>query len=50
MTRKLRRRLRIIVARAALCALVFAALGSVGYRQTLSDPVGTPTQAAFSAP
>jgi hypothetical protein len=46
MTRKLRRRLRIIAARATLCALVFAALSSVGYRQAL-DPEAAPVQAAL---
>ena len=50
MTRKLRRRLRTIAARAALCALVFAALGSVGYRQALDDPDAAPAQAAFLSP
>ena len=50
MTRKLRRRLRVITARAALCALVFAALGSASYRQTLSEPDAVPAQAALLSP
>jgi hypothetical protein len=35
---KLRRRFRVIAARAALCALVFTALGFTGYRQAISTP------------
>jgi len=50
MTRKLRRRLRVIAARAALCALVFAALGSATYRQTLTEPDAAPAQASVYAP
>ena len=50
MTRKLRLRLRVIAARAALCALVFAALGSVSYRQTLDEPDVAPAQASLYAP
>lgn len=50
MNRKLRRRLRTIAARAALCALVFAALGSASYRQTLDDPDAAPAQAALVSP
>ena len=34
MNRKLRRRLRVIAARATLCAAMMAALGFTGYRQT----------------
>ena len=50
MTRKLRRRLRVIAARATLCALVFAALGSATYRQTLAEPDAAPAQASVYAP
>ena len=50
MTRKLRRRLRVIAARAALCAVVFAALGSATYRQTLTEPDAAPAQASVYAP
>lgn len=50
MTRKLRRRLRVIAARATLCALVFAALGSASFRQTLAEPDAAPVQAALHAP
>ena len=35
--RRLRRRLRIITARAMLCALVFSALGFTGYRASAPD-------------
>ena len=37
MTRKLRRRLRIIAARATLCAAAIAALGFTGYRNAPQD-------------
>ena len=37
MTRKLRRRLRIIAARAALCAVAISALGFTGYSSTPQD-------------
>jgi len=34
--RKLRRRFRVIAARAMLCALVFSALGFTGYRNAMT--------------
>ncbi|UHQ19267.1 hypothetical protein LVB87_13930 [Lysobacter sp. KIS68-7] len=50
MTRKNRRRLRVITARAMMCAVLFAALGATGYRDA-SDPDGTdPGQSASIAP
>lgn len=45
--RKLRRRLRIITARAMLCALVFSALGFTGYRQAVSQDDASPQSAAL---
>lgn len=38
-SRKLRRRFRVIAARAMLCALVFSLLGFTGYRQSAPEPV-----------
>ncbi|HKN78743.1 MAG TPA: hypothetical protein VJW16_06215 [Lysobacter sp.] len=40
MSRKFRRRLRVISARAMMCAVLIAALGATGYRDA-SDPDGT---------
>ena len=40
-TRKLRRRFRVIAARAMLCALVFSLLGFTGYRQATPDTADT---------
>ena len=37
MNRKLRRRLRVIAARATLCAAMMAALGFTGYHQVAPD-------------
>ena len=49
MSRKLRRRLRIIAARATVCAVMVAALGFTGYRN--ADPAGAPqAQASLLAP
>lgn len=48
-TRKLRRRLRVIAARATLCALVFSLLGFTGYRHSVPDAeAGVAQQAAFT--
>jgi len=50
MTRKTRRRLRVITARAMMCAVLIAALGATGYRDA-SDPDGTETgQSASISP
>lgn len=48
-TRKLRRRFRVIAARATLCALVFTLLGFTGYRQAVPTAVDAeaPRQAAL---
>lgn len=45
--RKLRRRFRVIAARAALCALVFSLLGFTGYRQSAAPSVDESQQAAL---
>jgi type VI protein secretion system component VasF len=47
--RKLRRRLRVIAARAMLCVLVFSALGFTGYRQAVSTD-DTASQSAALGP
>lgn len=48
-TRKLRRRFRVIAARAMLCALVFSLLGFTGYRHSVPDADGgIARQAAFT--
>ena len=47
--RKLRRRLRVIAARAMLCVLVFSALGFTGYRSAAGRR-GTSTRHAVMDP
>ena len=50
-TRKLRRRLRVIAARAMLCALMFSLLGFTGYRNAApSDADADATQQAALLP
>ena len=50
-TRKLRRRLRVIAARAMLCALMFSLLGFTGYRNAVpSDADADATQQAALLP
>ena len=46
MSRKLRRRLRIIAARAMLCAAAIAAVGFTGYRNVSQDADAPQAQAA----
>jgi len=41
MNRKLRRRLRVIAARATLCAAMMAALGFTGYRNVAAPDADT---------
>ena len=49
MNRKLRRRLRVIAARAMLCAAMMSALGFTGYRQAVG-PDGADAQYAAISP
>ena len=49
MTRKLRRRLRVIAARATVCAVMIAALGPTGWRTQAEVEAAEATQAALFA-
>ena len=46
-TRKLRRRFRVIAARATLCVLLFSLLGFTGYRQSVPGEADTTRQATL---
>jgi hypothetical protein len=49
MTRKLRRRLRVIAARATVCAVMIAALGATGWRTQSDVDAAEASQAALFA-
>lgn len=49
MTRRLNRRLRVIAARATLCALLVAALGATGFRSTAEVEAEQAAQSAAFA-
>lgn len=49
MTRKLRRRLRVIAARATVCAVMVAAMGATGWRTQADVDAAEATQASLFA-
>ena len=49
MTRKLRRRLRVIAARATVCAVMVAAMGATGWRTQADVDAAEATQASLLA-